>query len=370
MESSHVTVLEIDLIAVTNNRNYFKSTLYENTKFLAVVKAFGYGTNAVAVARALAPSVTYFGVAYTDEGIALRKAGIENPILVLHPQTVNLKLLDKYNLEPNIYSIELLESFVTSLKTSEKRPYPIHIKINTGLNRLGFGSAHFSQLIALLSNQNNVYVKSVFSHIAASEDLDEKAFTMKQILSFKRAADQLSAELKIKPMKHMLNTSVVLNYAQQAQFDMVRIGIGLLGFGNEKEETQKLSNVLRLTSVISQIHTIEIGETVGYNRAFKAAVPIKTATIPVGHADGISRKLGNGVGFVYINDCKAPIVGNVCMDMIMVNVTDITCKEGDEVEVYKNQKHVEQLADAIETIPYELLAAISQRIKRITNWYS
>ena len=365
MENRHVTVLEIDLNAVTNNLNYFKSKLHNNTKVLAVVKAFGYGSDAIAVARSMASEVTYFGVAYTEEGIALRKAGIENPILVLHPQTANLELLPEYGLEPNIYSIALLESFITMLVSLKVEEYPIHVKINTGLNRLGFAPEALNECISLLTDQNVVSVKSVFSHIAASEDLNEKEFTLKQISPFEIAANQLSSALGIQPMRHMLNNSGVINYATTAQYDMVRIGIGLMGFGNDKKETQKLHNVLRLTSVISQIHTINAGQTIGYNRAYKAQSEMKTATIPIGHADGISRKLGNGKGYVFINGIKAPLVGNVCMDMIMVDVTEIRCMEGDVVEVYRDQEHIEDLAIAMDTIPYELLTAISQRIRRV-----
>ena len=367
MENRHVTVLEIDLNAVTNNLNYFKSKLYNNTKILAVVKAFGYGSDAMAVAKSLASEVTYFGVAYTEEGIALRKAGIENPILVLHPQTANLELLPEYRLEPNIYSSALLESFISVLMSMKIEKFPIHIKINTGLNRLGFATGALNECISLLTDQNFVSVKSVFSHVAASEDLNEKEFTLNQILSFEIAADHLSKTLGIRPMRHMLNTSGVINYAEAAQYDMVRIGIGLMGFGNDKKETQNLHNVLRLTSVISQIHTVKAGQTIGYNRAFRAEAPMKTATIPIGHADGISRKLGNGKGYVFICGIKAPIVGNVCMDMIMVDVSNILCKEGDVVEVYRDQEHIEDLAMAMDTIPYELLTAISQRIRRTTK---
>lgn len=365
MENNHVTVLNIDLSAVDFNLNYFKSKLKSSTKILVVVKAFGYGSSSSGIAKHIADKVDYFAVAYLDEGITLRNAGIKNPILVLHPQKSNLEKIIDYNLEPNIYSIKLLNDVIEIAKSKNLLNYPIHLKFNTGLNRLGFSKKDIGEISVLINSQDAVEVSSIFSHIAASEDLNEREFTMHQINSFKAIAAELIPELRNIPFKHMLNTSGIINYSEEAQFDMVRLGIGLYGFGNEKNETKKLKNVLALTSVISQIHTIEKGESVGYNRAFMANNTIKTATIPIGHADGISRQFGNGVGYVYINNQKASILGNVCMDVIMVNVTDIYCNEGDEAVIYKNQEHIDDLAKRIKSIPYELLTAISQRVKRV-----
>ena len=365
MENNHVSVLEIDLNAIDFNLQFFKSKLKPTTNILVVVKAFGYGSSATDIAKYLEHKVAYFAVAYTDEGIALRNAGIKTPILVLHPQKANIEKIIHYNLEPNIYAVNLLTAFIEKAKALNLKNYPIHIKFNTGLNRLGFTKTAIPEIASLINKQTALKVASVFSHIAASEDLDEHKFTLQQITTFKTFATELISKLPNTPFKHMLNTSGIINYADEAQFDMVRLGIGLLGFGNEDKHTKNLKNVLTLKSVISQIHTIEKGETVGYNRAFKANSTIKTATIPIGHADGISRQLGNGKGFVYIKNKKAPIVGNVCMDMIMVNVTNIDCFEGDEVLIYKDQLHIEVLAKAIHTIPYEILTAISQRIKRL-----
>lgn len=365
MENNHVTVLNIDLNAVDFNLNYFKSKLKDTTKILVVVKAFGYGSSAVEIAKHIAQKVHYFAVAYLDEGIALRNAGIKNPILVLHPQKVNLQKIIDHCLEPNIYSLQLLEDVIEIAENNKLKNYPIHLKFNTGLNRLGFSKSDITEILNLSNNQNSVQITSLFSHIAASEDLNERDFTLQQINSFKAITNEIIPNLKHTPFLHMLNTSGIINYASEAQFDMVRLGIGLYGFGNEENETKKLKNVLSLTSVISQIHTIKKGESVGYNRAFMANETIKSATIPIGHADGISRQFGNGIGYVIINNQKAPILGNVCMDVIMVNVTNIDCNEGDKVFVYKNQQHIEDLAKAIHSIPYELLTAISQRIKRL-----
>ena len=240
MENNHVTVLEIDLNAIDFNLSYFKSKLHNTTKVLVVVKAFGYGSNAVEVAKYLAHKVDYFAVAYLIEGIALRNAAIETPIIVLHPQKNNLKKIIKYNLEPNIYSVNLLNSFIKTVKLSGVSNYPIHIKINTGLNRLGFEKTNISKISSLLNKQKDVKVKSIFSHIAASEDLNEQEFTLQQIKAFKSIAASLTNELSYTPFKHMLNTSGIINYANEAQFDMVRLGIGLLGFANDEEETKKL----------------------------------------------------------------------------------------------------------------------------------
>ncbi len=365
MKNNHVTVLEINLNAIDFNFNYFKSKLHKNTKVITVIKAFGYGSSAVEIAQFLESKAAYFAVAYLDEGIALRNVGIKTPILVLHPQKNNLQKIIEYHLEPTIYSINLLKSFIEVAKQLKLQNYPIHLKFNTGLNRLGFSNDDISEIVSIINNQKEFFVKSVFSHIAASEDLNERAFTLQQINTFNSLSNELNSQLNNSPFKHILNTSGILNYASEAQFDMVRLGIGLYGFGNDKKETSNLKNVITLKSIISQIHTIEKGDSVGYNRAFKATSTVKTATIPIGYADGISRQFSNGVGYVYINNKKAPIIGNVCMDMIIVNVTDIDCNEGDEVLVYKNQDHIEALAKAIHTIPYELLTAISQRIKRV-----
>jgi alanine racemase len=365
MENSHVTKLEIDVEALKFNLTYFKSKILPSTKVLVVVKAFAYGSDSVAIAQTLKSEVDYFAVAYSDEGIALKNATIDTPILVFHPQKINLEKIILSNLQPAIYSFPLLQEFLKIARSKGVRNFPIHLKFNTGLNRLGFKLNDIPEIANLLKGENSVLVSSIFSHIAASEDLNEDEFTRSQIHSFEKIIAEFSKITGLQPLKHLLNTSGIINYASEAQFDMVRFGIGLYGFDNLEKETKTLKNVLTLKSIISQIHPIEKGATVGYNRKYKAATSVKTATIPIGHADGISRQLGNGVGYVFINDQKAPIIGTVCMDMIMVDITNIDCVEGDEVVVYKNQKHIKKLAQAIHTIPYELLTAISQRIRRV-----
>jgi len=361
------TVLEIDLHALKHNFEFIKSKLQDHTKILAVVKAFGYGTDAVEIAKYLEQlKVDYFAVAYTNEGVALRDAGIKTPILVLHPQPINFEILIEGRLEPSLYNKRVLNSFIDIAKEKKQLDYPIHIKFNTGLNRLGFRKNDVNYIIDKISNSSQVKVKSIFSHLAASEDDDEKEFTLLQIHSFKTIAEAFKQKIGYKVMLHQLNTSGVFNYPE-AQFDMVRVGIGLYGFGNNNIDTKKLQNVASLKSVISQIHHIEKGTSVGYNKAFIADRPTKTATIPIGHADGIHRAFGNGNGYVSIHGEKAFIVGNVCMDMLMVNITDIDCNEGDEVIFFDHQKTVNELAKNINSISYEILTAISQRVRRIVK---
>ena len=362
--NNHVTVLEIDGNALKHNLQYFKQKLESDTKTLVVVKAFGYGSEATKIAVFLENDVDYFAVAYTDEGIALRNAGIEKPILVLHPQIQNLELIIEHQLEPSLYNFKIFTSFLTLADAKLLLNYPIHIKFNTGLNRIGFWHTDVPKIISELKATDHIKVASLFSHLAASDDPNEKDFTINQINDFAFIVKQFYTHLKYKPIVHILNTSGVVNYPQ-AQFDMIRLGIGLYGFGNDIQETKVLKNVVSLKSIISQIHLIEPGESVGYNRAFTANKPIKTATIPIGHADGISRKLGNKNYAVIVNNQKANIVGNVCMDMIMIDITNIDCIEGDEVILFNSQEMIQEIADNSETISYEILTAISQRVKRL-----
>ena len=365
MPQAQETILEIDLKALKHNFEYLNSKLNTNTKFLAVVKAFGYGSEAVEISKYLQElNVDYFAVAYVREGISLRNAGITKPILVLHPQPVNFKTIIEHCLEPSLYSPKILKEFIKIAETEKQSDYPVHIKINTGLNRLGFWENDLKFIINALKRTSSIKVKSIFSHLAASEDLSEKEFSLNQIESFKKTASKLIDLLGYKPWLHICNTSGILNYPE-AHFDMVRSGIGLYGFGNSQKENKNLVPVASLKSVISQIHIIEKGETVGYNRGFKSDSLQKTATIPIGHADGIGRQYGHGVGFITINSKKAPIIGNVCMDMIMVNITDIDCKEGDEVVIFDKTNSAERLGNTTNTISYEVLTSVSQRVKRV-----
>jgi alanine racemase len=364
MPKTQETVLEIDLNALKQNFEYLKSRITKGTKLLVVVKAYAYGSDAQEIAGYLQNlEVDYFAVAYTNEGVALRDAGITKPILVLHPQPINYKTLIARCLEPSLYNFNSLNKFIEIAREEKQQDYPIHIKFNTGLNRLGFNEVDIETIHSKLKETSSVKVKSIFSHLAASEDLNEKDFTLGQIQAFQSISDKFIKMVGYKPMLHLCNTSGILNYPE-AHLDMVRSGIGIYGFGNSEKENKHFTPIATLKSVISQIHTIEKGETVGYNRAYKSDVLIKTATIPIGHADGIGRQYGNGKGFVTIHGKPAYIVGNVCMDMIMVNVTNIDCKEGDEVIIFGKQPNATQFAERVNTISYEIITAISQRVKR------
>ncbi|MBW1298950.1 alanine racemase [Aquimarina litoralis] len=365
MSKAKETILEINLAHLTHNYDYLRSKLQPNIKLLAVVKAAGYGSDATIMAKHLEKiGADYFAVAYVSEGIALREAGIQTPILVLHPQPINFSLAIAHNLEPNIYSPRILKEFIKIAESEHQKEYPVHIKFNTGLNRLGFWENDVDYIMDTLEATETIKVKSLFSHLAASEDHDEKEFTINQINSFKKTASEIIDKLGYEPILHQCNTSGILNYPE-AHFTMVRTGIGLYGYGNEDVYDRHLKPVASLKSVISQIHMLEPGETLGYNRAFTSEGFSKTATIPLGHADGIGRHYGNKKGFVTVNGQKAFIVGNVCMDMIMIDITDIDCKEGDEVIIFDNTSTAASIAENAGTISYELLTAISPRVKRI-----
>ena len=359
------TTLVLDLSALEHNYHYLRSKIAPTTKFMAVVKAFAYGSDMVAIAKKLESlGVDYFAVAYVGEGSLLRDAGIKTPILVLHPLAANFDEMIDRCLEPNIYSHKILEQFIAAAKAKNQEHYPVHIKFNTGLNRLGFKKADIDKLISKLKGNKVLKVVTSFSHLAASEDPNEKTFSQNQINSFLALSDELSQKLNSSPMRHMLNTSGIINYPK-AQFEMVRSGIGLYGYGNEAAVDTKLKPIATLKTIISQIHEIPANESVGYNRAFTSNAPRKTATLPIGHADGINRQYGKGKASVLIHGKKAPLIGNVCMDMIMVDVTDIDCAEGDEVIVFGPESSAEQFAASAQTISYEILTAISQRVKRL-----
>jgi alanine racemase len=364
-EKTHETVLEINLNAISHNLNFFKSKLAPKTKLMVMVKAFGYGNGGFEIAKLLEHhKVDYLGVAFADEGISLKSAGINVPIMVMNPETTSFSAIIQHQLEPEIYSIKGLKAFLKIAEQKKLKHFPIHLKIDTGMHRLGFEEEHLSELIAILKGNETVQIKSILSHLATSDDLKHDAFAQSQIALFEQLSTQLITELKIKPIRHILNTSGISNYPD-AQYDMVRLGIGLYGISNDEEEQKFLENVGTLKSVISQIRTIEAGESVGYGRRFMAEKNTKIATIPIGYADGIRRSWGNEVGYVVINGKEAKIIGSVCMDMLMVNVTEIDCKEGQSVIIFGENPTVNLMAKALNTIPYEILTGISQRVKRV-----
>ena len=364
-EKTHETVLEINLNAISHNLNFYKSKLQPNTKMMVMVKAFGYGNGGFEIAKLLEyHQVDYLGVAFADEGISLKNAGIQLPIMVLNPESTSFPAIIQHELEPEIYSLKGLKAFLKIAEQQNLHQFPIHIKLDTGMHRLGFEADTIQELIQTLKGNQRVVIKSILSHMATSDAEEHKAFSIAQIRLYEELSNQLMQELHIQPIRHILNTSGISNFPE-GQFDMVRLGIGLYGVSNDSEEQKYLENVSTLKSVISQIRTVPAGESVGYGRRFMAEKPTRVATIPIGYADGIARVWGNGVGYVLINNEKALILGSVCMDMLMVDVTGIACAEGDAVIIFGESPTVIEMAQKTHTIPYEILTSISQRVKRV-----
>ncbi len=364
-EKTHETVLEINLNSISHNLNFYKSKLKPTTKLMVMVKAFGYGNGGFEIAKLLEHhKIDYLGVAFADEGISLKNAGINLPIMVLNPENSSFSAIIQHQLEPEIYSIKGLKAFLKIANDKKLEHFPIHIKIDTGMHRLGFEEENMEELISILKQNKTTEVKSILSHMATSDDGKHYKFAISQIDLFEKLSSRLISELNINPIRHILNTSGISNFPK-AQFDMVRLGIGLYGISNDSEEQKYLENVGTLKSIISQIRTIDSGESVGYGRRFIATKPTKIATIPIGYADGISRHWGNELGFVMIHNKKATIVGSICMDMLMVDVSEIDCEEGDSAIIFGENPTVKYMAEKLQTIPYEILTSISQRVKRI-----
>lgn len=364
-EKTHETVLEINLNAISHNLNFYKSKLKPETKMMVMVKAFGYGNGGFEIAKLLEHhKVDYLGVAFADEGISLKNAGIRMPIMVLNPENSSFESIIQHQLEPEIYSLKGLKAFLKIAKQKKMHHFPIHIKLDTGMHRLGFEEEQLDELISILKSNKSIAVKSILSHMATSDDLQNLDFALFQINLFEELSLKIIEELKINPIRHLLNTSGISNFPA-AQYNMVRLGIGIYGVSNDPNEQKYLQNVGALKSVISQIRTINVGESVGYGRRFIATKTSKIATIPIGYADGISRLWGNGVGYITINNLIAPIIGSICMDMLMVDVSGVNCNEGDTVIIFGENPTVTYMAEKQQTIPYEILTSISQRVKRV-----
>ena len=360
----HNTILEINLNALINNLNIFRSKLNINTKVLAMVKAFGYGSGSFEIASVLQHhKVDYLGVAFADEGMELRQAGISMPIIVMNPEENSFDIMLKQNLEPEIYCLRILQSFCNVVENEGLSNIPIHIKIDTGMNRLGFRFDEIEILITELKKMPNLIVKSVFSHLAASDTAELDDFTRLQIARFENACERLQIGIGYKFLKHILNSAGIERFSY-AHFDMVRLGIGLYGISTEKDTW--LENAITLKTYISQIKTIKSGESVGYGCAQHFENGGVIAVIPIGYADGLNRHLSCGVGKVMINRKLVPIVGNICMDMCMLDISNIeNVKEGDEVTIFGDDYSVSELAKQLNTIPYEILTGIGRRVKRI-----
>lgn len=364
-KKTHETVLEVNLTAIRHNLNFYRSKLTSGTKIMVMVKAFGYGNGSYEIAKLLShEKVDYLGVAYTDEGIELRKSGVKTKIMVMNPEQSSFNAMLAYDLEPEIYSVQELEAFLKIARSKNALRYPIHIKLDTGMHRHGFLTHEIPELIDVLQKTNIVEVKSIFSHLSSSDMLEYRDFTLDQIKKFEKDSLFISQSLGIKPIRHILNTSGIYNFPEY-QLDMVRIGIGLYGVGNDSKEMEQLQNVSTLKTKIMQIKTLEKDQSIGYGRKYRTTKEVRIATIPIGYADGIHRSWGNEKGYVIINNQKATIVGSICMDMLMVDVTNISCQVGDAVIIFGKELPVTYIAEVINTIPYEILTSIAQRVKRI-----
>ena len=356
--------LNIYLSNLEHNYRFLRGNLNSETNLIAVVKASAYGSALPAIAKRLEKlGVNIFAVAYSNEGKILRKIGIKSRIMVFYPQAYGLDNIINNKLEACLYSVNLLKEFRKKLILKKLRNFPIHIKYNTGLNRLGFNPSCCDWIINQLKD-DTFALKSIYSHLAVSQAKKEMKLNKLQIESFLQLREKHLKISKIAPMFHLLNSSGLFNFPEY-QFDAVRCGIALHGFANRPEWDKKLKPVAELISSISQIHIVKKGEYVGYDFGWKVSKETKIATIPLGHADGISRQLGNHKGTVSINGKIAPIVGNVCMDMFMVDVTKISCDEGDTVYVFGKENSISDLAQTVDTISYELLTAVGPRVKRV-----
>lgn len=361
----HQTVLEINLSALTHNLTVFHRYLQPKTKLMLMVKAAAYGSGSLEIARLAAfNQVDYLAVAYADEGVELRQNGIDLPILILNPEAAVFDKLIRHRLEPEIYSLSMLQQFAQRLTTLDA-PFLIHIKLDTGMHRLGFEESDLSALVQLLNTLPQIKVASIFSHLAASEASEHDPFTLTQIDQFNRYYNFLSEGIGYYPDRHILNSSGIIRFPSH-QMEMVRLGIGMYGIASDAQIEDSLRNVLQLKARISQIKTIKKGDTIGYGRVGKVEKEKRIATVSIGYADGLLRAAGNLKHHLYVNEIPAPIIGNICMDMCMIDISAIhDAKVGSEVIVFETIQQLKDLAKALHTIPYELLTNIALRVKRV-----
>ncbi len=364
---SHETTLTIDLNRMIDNLNYIRTRINPKTKIMAMVKAFAYGSGSAEIAAALNHAgVDYLAVAYADEGIQLRESNISTPIMVMNSENSAFDAMIRYRLEPQIFSFESLRKLISELKRSSlTQPLPIHVKINTGMNRLGFNLDEIDKVVVVLKENNTlVEVKSVFSHLAASDESDFDGLTTKQIERFLKACIRLESGGIKGFFRHILNSNGILRHPE-AQFEMVRLGLALYGLSSHESFREALSPIGSLKSVISQIRTVSAGEGIGYSPKETLQENKRIGVIAIGYADGLRRVMGNGAGYVFLNGKKAPFIGNICMDMSMIDLEGIPCRVGDEVEIFGDNISIYDFAKTAETIPYEILTAVSGRVKRV-----
>ena len=364
-EKAHQTVLEINLSSITHNLKKYQQLLNPSVKLMAMVKAFSYGSGSFEIANLLQfHKVDYLAVAFADEGVELRKAGISLPIMVMSPEEVTFDVIVQYNLEPELYSFTTLQSFHQYLTTAGIEYYPVHIKLDTGMHRLGFEQSDMDQLKKYLTQFNRLKIQTVFSHLVGSDNPLLDDFTITQAAIFNDCCQQLQQVISYPFIRHLSNTSAIMRHSN-LQYDMVRLGIGLYGVDSNSNMQLQLLNVTTLKTSVAQIRLVKAGESVGYNRSGMVAKETKVATVRIGYADGYPRVLGNGNGKMLVKGKLAPIIGNVCMDMTMLDVTGIDIEEGDAVTVFGKDLPVQHVAKWANTIAYEILAGISQRVKRV-----
>lgn len=363
---THETVLEVNLDALVKNYNYFRDNVPQGTDIICMVKASGYGAGSREIAKTLQDcGAAYVAVAVLDEGIDLRNHGITMPIMVMNPRVVNYKVMFEYNLEPEIYSFDMLRDMIREAKKNGITDYPVHIKLDTGMHRMGFIEDELPELMSFLNTNPEVRASSVFSHLATADCPDMDDYTRLQLNRFADATNYMIDNYPYPIKRHILNSAGILRFPQ-FHYDMVRLGIGLYGANTLPAEIEKpLDTVSTLRTVIIAIREWNQGESVGYARKGRLNRTSRIATIPIGYADGMNRHFGNGAISVLINGKQAPTIGNICMDACMIDVTDIDCKVGDSVEIFGQNNNVQRLADVLGTIPYEVLTSVSPRVKRI-----
>jgi alanine racemase len=366
-KKTHETILEVNLDAIAHNFNYYRSLLQPSTKMTVMVKAYGYGAGAAELAKTLQEQrCDYLAVAVADEGAALRRDGVSIPIIVMNPEFSNAHLLFDNQLEPEVYSFRLLDTMIRETGRRGITSYPIHIKIDTGMNRLGFSTDDMDEICRRLQTQAGLRVESVFSHLVGSDSAEFDDFTHAQAAAFRDAAERLEHGLGHSVMKHILNSAGIERFPEY-QFDMVRLGIGLYGVGYK--QNRALENVSSLYTTILQIRNVKAGNSIGYSRRSYVSRDSRIGVLPIGYADGVNRRLGNGRGKAIVNGSICPFVGNICMDTTMIDLTDAKAEEGDRVMLFGNELTVREIADSLGTIPYEILTSVSPRVKRIYYRY-
>ncbi len=364
---THQTLLEVNLDAILKNYRYFKSHLPASCGMVAMVKASAYGAGSYEIAKTLQDAgAAYLAVAVLDEGIDLRRQGITMPIMVMNPRVADYAEMFKYNLEPEIYTLDMLNDVIRAAKRADIKNYPIHLKLDTGMHRMGFIEEELPTLMQILSNEDNVRISSVFSHLATADEPTMNDYTEMQLEVFEKNSAYMLEHCAYPFKRHILNSAGILRYGDTHHYDMARLGIGLYGVNTLPPEMEdELEVVSSLKTVIINLREWGAGTSIGYGRKGRLTRDSKIATIPIGYADGMSRKFGNGAIKVSVNGCEAPTIGNICMDACMIDVTNIDCKIGDEVEIFGNIMPINRLAEVAQTIPYEILTSVSPRVKRI-----